>query len=55
LLAQDVLLQISLNKQDWHDARNPNDDGGYTYYVSPHVTKLTPSFGHVKATQAAIV
>jgi hypothetical protein len=48
--AQDALLQISLNDQDWHDVKDPAADSSYTYYPAPHVTGLDPSFGHVKAT-----
>jgi len=27
------------------------DGGGFTYYLSPHVTAIEPSFGHVKSTK----
>ena len=30
-------MQISLNNQDWHDAKDPNGSG-FNYYQSPHVT-----------------
>lgn len=46
--AGNAFMQVSLNNQDWHDARDPNGDG-FTYYQSPHVTSISPSFGHVKA------
>ena len=46
--ASGAMMQISLNNEDWHDARDPNGDG-FTYYQSPHVTSISPSFGHVKA------
>lgn len=46
--ASNAFMQISLNNQDWHDARDPNGDG-FIYYQSPHVTSISPSFGHVKA------
>jgi hypothetical protein len=51
--AQDALLQISLNNQDWHDVKDPAADSSYGYYTAPHVTSLEPSFGHVKATMDA--
>ena len=47
----DTIMQISLNKQDWHDVRDPNSDSSFGYYQSPHVTSISPSFGHVKATK----
>jgi hypothetical protein len=43
-----AMMQVSLNKQDWHDVRDPNGDG-FGYYASPHVHSLSPPFGHVKA------
>jgi hypothetical protein len=41
-------MQISLNKQDWHDVPLPRKTYSFLYYESPHITKLYPSFGPVK-------
>lgn len=49
--AQDALLQISLNKQDWVDVKDPADDKSFGFYASPHITSIKPSYGHVKATK----
>jgi len=46
---RDVLMQISLNHQDWHDVVNPETGTAYQYYATPHVTSVSPAFGHVKA------
>jgi hypothetical protein len=40
---------VSLNNQDWDDVINPNDTHSYEYYAAPHLTKLYPSYGPVKA------
>jgi hypothetical protein len=42
-------MQISLNDQDWHDVVNPETGKSYEYYATPHVTSITPAYGHVKA------
>ena len=47
--AQGALLQISLNKQDWVDVKDPAATSSFTFYASPHVTSITPSYGSVKA------
>ena len=47
--SQDVLLQISLNKQNWVDVRDPNEEKSFGFYASPKVTSIDPPFGHVKA------
>jgi hypothetical protein len=46
----DALLQISLNKQNWHEVKSPALDHSFTYYSSPHISSVNPPFGHVKAT-----
>lgn len=46
-------MQVSLNNQQWHDATDPN--GGFTFYQSPHVTRVDPPYGHVKAPEQQIV
>lgn len=42
-------MQVSMNGQDWHDVINPETGKSYNYYLTPHVTSITPAFGHVKA------
>jgi hypothetical protein len=37
------------------DIKDPSQETSFTFYQSPHVTSLNPSFGHVKATKDAIV
>ena len=49
-----VTMQVSLNNQDWHDAKDPNGSG-FTYYQSPHVTAINPSYGHVKSANDQII
>ena len=44
-----VLMQISLNGQDYTDVPQPGKDYSLNIYESPHITKLHPSFGKVKA------
>lgn len=52
----DALLQISLNRQDWHDVKDPATPAtSFTYYAAPHITLVTPSFGHVKSTKEQYV
>jgi hypothetical protein len=48
-------MQVSLNKQDWVDIKEPALETSFSFYPSPHVTSLNPSFGHVKAAKDAIV
>ena len=50
-----ALLQISLNKQDWVDVRDPASTSSFTFYASPHVTSLTPSYGGVKASNPPVI
>ena len=45
--AQDALLQISLNKQDWVDVKDPADDKSFGFYASPHITSIYPSYGQL--------
>jgi hypothetical protein len=45
----DVVMQVSMNGYDWHDVMNPETGKSYHYYPTPHVTSVTPAFGHVKA------
>ena len=42
-------MQISLNDQDWQDVPQPNKTYSLQIYDSPHIDKLHPSFGKVKA------
>lgn len=51
----DALMQVSLNGQDWHDVLNPETGKSYQYYATPHVTSVSPAFGHVKAIKDQIV
>lgn len=44
-----ALMQISLNKQDWTNVLQPRKPYSFYYYESPHIIKLHPSFGKVKA------
>lgn len=53
--AQDVLLQISLNKQSWVDVKDPAADSSFGFYASPKVTSLDPSYGHVKAEKDVMI
>jgi len=53
--AQEALLQISLNNQDWVDVKDPAADSSFGYYASPHVTAISPSYGHVKAAKGVTV
>jgi hypothetical protein len=48
---QETIMQITLNQQDWHDVANPETGKSYLYYAAPHVTSITPAFGHVKTTK----
>ena len=52
--ASSTTMQVSLNDQDWHDATDATR-GGFEYYQSPHVTKVDPPYGHVKAAEQQIV
>lgn len=51
----DTHMQITLNGQDWHSVLNPETGNSYLYYAAPHVTSLSPSFGHVKTTKDQII
>lgn len=42
-----------MNNQDWHDVKDPTADSSFTYYATPHITGVEPSFGHVKAEKVA--
>lgn len=42
------LIQISFNKQNWLTVKSPKLDYSFTWYDTPHVTKVTPPFGPVK-------
>lgn len=44
-----VLLQISLNDQDWQSVPQPKQTYTFFYYDSPHIIALHPTFGPVKA------
>lgn len=45
----DYMMEISLNRQDWHNVVNPESGKAFTFYLSPRITSITPSFGAVKA------
>lgn len=47
----ETYMQITLNQQDWHDVVNPETSKSYLYYAAPHVSSITPAFGHVKTTK----
>ena len=44
-----ALIQISLNTEDWVDVKAPGSDHSFTYYDSPHITSISPSFGPLKS------
>jgi hypothetical protein len=41
-------MQISLNNEDWHNILTGKMTYSFLYYESPHVSKVTPTFGPVK-------
>ena len=43
-----AVIQISLNSENWISVRAPHSKVSFTYYDSPHVERLDPSFGPVK-------
>lgn len=43
-----ALMQISLNNEDWHSIPIVRKSYSFSYYESPHVTKLNPPYGPVK-------
>lgn len=51
----EILMQITLNRQQWHDVLNTDTGKSYLYYAAPHVTSITPAFGHVKTTKDQII
>lgn len=51
----ETYIQISLNNQDWHDVVNPDTGKSYLYYAAPHVTSISPAFGHVKTTKDQVI
>lgn len=51
----ETTMQITLNLQDWHDVANPETGKSYLYYQAPHVTSITPAFGHVKTTKDQVI
>lgn len=53
--AMETTMQITLNLQDWHDVSNPETGKSYLYYAAPHVTSITPAFGHVKTTKDQVI
>jgi len=44
-----ALMQVSLNGHDWISVPLPNKSYSFTYYESPHIEKLIPAYGPVKA------
>jgi len=53
--ASESLIQITLNQQQWHDVTNVDTGKSYTYYAAPHVTSITPAFGHVKTSKDQVI
>lgn len=51
----ETIMQITLNRQDWHDVINPETGKSYIYFQAPHVHSITPAFGHVKTTKDQVV
>ena len=49
------MIQITLNQQQWHDVMNIDTGKSYAYYTAPHVTGITPAFGHVKTTKDQVI
>jgi hypothetical protein len=49
------MIQITLNQQQWHDIFDLDTQKSYKYYAAPHVTAITPSFGHVKTTKDQVI
>ena len=43
-----ALMQISLNDEDWHNVPAGKKSYSFIYYESPHIIKITPTFGPVK-------
>ena len=41
-------MQLSLNNEDWHNVLITKKPNSFEYYDSPHVTKLSPTYGPVK-------
>lgn len=52
---QDTMMQITINGQQWHDVYEIESLKSYQYYQAPHVTSLTPAFGHVKTTKDQVL
>lgn len=46
-----AMMQITLNLQQWHDVYELDTGRSYEYYQAPHVTSITPAFGHVKTSK----
>jgi hypothetical protein len=44
-----AILEISYNKQDWHQILDTGKNYSYLYYNAPTVMSLTPTFGPVKS------
>lgn len=51
----EILMQITLNQQQWHDVLNAETGKSYLYYAAPHITSITPAFGHVKTTKDQVI
>ena len=50
-----ALMQLSLNNADWQDVPISGKSHSFTYFESPHITKLNPSFGPVKHKELLIM
>ena len=44
-----AIIQISLNNEDWINVKAPGASHSFTYYDSPHITSISPSFGPLKS------
>jgi len=51
----EVMIQITLNQQQWHDVVNIDTGKSYIYYQAPHVHSITPAFGHVKTSKDQVI
>lgn len=51
----EAMIQITLNQQQWHNVYNLESGKSYIFYAAPHVTGISPAFGHVKTTKDQII
>lgn len=50
-----AIIQISLNNEDWVNVKAPGAGHSFTYYSSPHITEISPSFGPLKSKSAKMM